>query len=176
MAESAGCASMEPWLRLDSASEADARRLLTMCCGSKRWVDRMMARRPFASRIALQRAAAEEWNMLDPSDWREAFSHHPKIGDRESVEARLPAVRALSEQEQAGVSDAPAAILDALAEGNRRYEERFGYIFIVCATGKRAEEMLTLLHRRLPNDESIELRVAAMEQQKITALRLDGLT
>src|SRR5262245_47873884 len=158
MAASAGCVFMEPWLRLDSASEADARMLLTTCCGSTRWVDRMMARRPFASRAALQMAAAEEWNMLDPSDWREAFSHHPKIGDRESGQSRFSAVRALSEQEQAGVSRASAASLDALAEGNRRYEQRFGYIFIVCATGKSAEEMLTLLHSRLPNDESTELR------------------
>jgi 2-oxo-4-hydroxy-4-carboxy-5-ureidoimidazoline decarboxylase len=167
---------MEPWLRLDSASEADARMLLTTCCGSKRWVDRMMARRPFASGPALQMAAAEEWNMLDPSDWREAFSHHPRIGDLDSLRDRFPMTSQLSEREQADVRAASKTMLEALADANRRYEERFGYIFIVCATGKSVEEMLTLLYQRMPNDEETEIRIAAIEQQKITAIRLDGLT
>ena len=166
---------MEPWQRLDLASDDEARALLTSCCGSTRWADRMVARRPFGSRASLLTAATEEWNTLSPSDWHEAFSQHPKIGDRQPLRERFPTTHQLSEREQAGLRGASEPMLDALAEANRRYEKRFGYIFIVCATGKSAEEMLTLLGQRLPNDETTELRVAAMEQQKITAIRLDGL-
>jgi 2-oxo-4-hydroxy-4-carboxy-5-ureidoimidazoline decarboxylase len=166
---------MEPWRRLDLASADEARRLLTTCCGSNRWVDRMLARRPFGSRVELLTAAREEWNALESPDWREAFAHHPKIGDRDALAARFPATHELSAREQAGIADATVGVLDALAEGNRRYEEKFGYIFIVCATGKRADEMLVLLEARLPNDAATELRVAAAEQAKITELRLQKL-
>ena len=166
---------MEPWQRLDLASDDEARALLTSCCGSTRWADRMVARRPFGSRASLLTAATEEWNTLGPSDWHEAFSQHPKIGDRQSLRERFPTTHQLSEREQAALRGASEPMLDALAEANRHYEKRFGYIFIVCATGKSAEEMLTLLDQRLPNDETTELRVAAMEQEKITAIRLDGL-
>jgi 2-oxo-4-hydroxy-4-carboxy-5-ureidoimidazoline decarboxylase len=166
---------MEPWQRLDRASEADARRLLATCCGSTRWIDRMVARRPFGSRDALSHAARDVWFALDPADWREAFSHHPRIGDRAALAARFAATRALSQQEQSGVAEAPDAVLDALAEGNEAYERRFGYIFIVCATGKRAEEMLALLRSRIDNDPAREIEIAAGEQAKITDLRLAGL-
>ena len=163
---------MEPWRRLDLASADEARRLLATCCGSRRWVDRMLARRPFGSRVDLLTTAREEWNVLESADWREAFAHHPKIGDRDALAARFPATHELSAREQAGIAGATAAVLDALAEGNRRYEEKFGYVFIVCATGKSANEMLALLEARLPNDEATELRIAAAEQAKITELRL----
>jgi 2-oxo-4-hydroxy-4-carboxy-5-ureidoimidazoline decarboxylase len=166
---------MEPWQRLDLASDDQARALLTTCCGSTRWADRMITRRPFGSRAGLLTAAAEEWNALGPSDWHQAFSQHPKMGDRESLRERFPTTHQLSAREQAGLSGASEPMLHALVDANRRYEERFGYIFIVCATGKSVEEMLTLLYERLPNDETTELRVAAMEQEKITAIRLDGL-
>ena len=163
---------MEPWRRLDLASADEARRLLTTCCGSHRWVDRMLARRPFGSRVELLTAARDEWNALESADWREAFAHHPKIGDRDTLSARFPATHELSSREQAGIAGATAAVLDALAEGNRRYEEKFGYIFIVCAAGKGAQEMLALLEARLPNDEATERSIAAAEQAKITELRL----
>lgn len=117
-------------------------------------------------------AAREEWFALSESDWLEAFSHHPKIGDRASLAARFPATHDLSAREQASVGSAHANVIDALAEGNEAYLERFGFIFIVCATGKSAEEMLQLLRDRLPNDRATELRNAAEEQAKITALRL----
>lgn len=165
---------MESWHRIDRASPAEARALLRACCGATRWVERMLARRPFGCRDALQQAARDEWWALSADDWREAFSHHPKIGDREALGARFAGTRDLSENEQAGVTSAPEAVLDALAEGNRAYEGRFGYIFIVCATGKSADEMLALLHERLHHDPQAEIRIAAEEQAKITAIRLDA--
>jgi 2-oxo-4-hydroxy-4-carboxy-5-ureidoimidazoline decarboxylase len=157
---------MEKWRQIDTASAADARALLTTACASRAWIDRMLARRPFGSREALLAAARAEWFALAPADWLEAFSHHPKIGERTAD--RLAAT------EQAGVNQATKDVLIALAEANRIYEAKFGYIFIVCATGKTAEEMLALLRARLPNDPSTEIRIAAEEQNKITALRLSA--
>lgn len=166
---------MASWQRLDTASDADARALLTRCCGSTRWVDRMLARRPFGSQPALHQAARDVWFALDPSDWQEAFSHHPRIGDRDALRTRFAATRSLSEREQAGVSGAPDAVLDALAEGNAAYAQRFGFIFIVCATGKSAQEMLGLLRSRIDNDPTREMQIAAAEQAKITELRLNAI-
>jgi 2-oxo-4-hydroxy-4-carboxy-5-ureidoimidazoline decarboxylase len=167
---------MDSWQRIDRASEQEARDLLRSCCGSQQWVERMLARRPFGQRAALLAAARDEWFALTPDDWREAFGHHPRIGDRAALRARFPATHHLSAREQNGVTGASDAILDALAQHNRTYEERFGYIFIVCATGKSAEEMLALLQQRLPNAPDTEIQIAAEEQAKITALRLDALT
>ena len=148
--------------------------MLSRACGSARWVDRMMERRPFGSDARLLRTARIEWFGLTEADWLEAFSHHPQIGDRASLAARFPATHDLSAQEQAGVGGARDAVLDALAEANAAYLDRFGFIFIVCATGKSADEMLALLRARLPNNRATELRNAAEEQAKITALRLGG--
>jgi 2-oxo-4-hydroxy-4-carboxy-5-ureidoimidazoline decarboxylase len=132
----------------------------------------MMARRPFGSRDSLLSAAQEECQSLDEHDWREAFTHHPKIGDRAALRERFPATHDLSSREQAGVAAASDAVLDALAEANRRYEARFGYIFIVCATGLTADDMLAKLNARLTNAPGTEIALAAAEQAKITALRL----
>jgi 2-oxo-4-hydroxy-4-carboxy-5-ureidoimidazoline decarboxylase len=132
----------------------------------------MMARRPFGSAEALQSLARSEWFSLGEDDWLEAFSHHPKIGDRASLEKRFPSTHDLSSQEQIRVGGANADVITALAEANEIYLERFGFIFIVCATGKSAEEMLKMLRDRLSNDRATELRIAAEEQAKITALRL----
>jgi 2-oxo-4-hydroxy-4-carboxy-5-ureidoimidazoline decarboxylase len=166
---------MEPWKRLDSASPQEARRLLTTCCASSAWVERMLHRRPFGSADALVTAAREAWLNLTHTDWLEAFSHHPKIGDRASLATRFAATAYLSAQEQSGIDDATAQVLKDLAAGNRAYEEKFGYIFIVCATGKSAGEMLALLRERLRNNKETEIRVAAEEQGKITELRLERL-
>lgn len=163
---------MDTWQAIDRAAPDEARRLLARACGSSRWVDRMVGRRPFGSREALLSAARIEWDGLTEDEWREAFSHHPKIGDREMLRQRFPATHALSAREQAGVDHAPDAVLDALADGNRRYEETFGYIFIVCASGRSADEMLAMLTARLGNDPTHEIRIAAAEQARITALRL----
>jgi 2-oxo-4-hydroxy-4-carboxy-5-ureidoimidazoline decarboxylase len=135
----------------------------------------MVARRPFKTREDLFAAAREEWFALTKDDWLEAFRHHPKIGDRTALRQRFPETHHLSEREQAGVSDASDAAIDALADGNRAYEARFGYIFIVCATGRSADEMLTMLAERLDHDPAREIRIAAEEQAKITELRLGGV-
>src|SRR5262245_45502017 len=163
---------MALWRHIDDAPPGQARRLLTECCGSSRWVDRMLRRRPFGSHQQLLANAREVWWSLEPSDWREAFTHHPKIGDREALRSRFASTRGLAEAEQAGVASAADDTLDAFARGNQAYEDRFGYIFIVCATGKSANEMLALLQARMTNDAATEIQIAAEEQAKITSIRL----
>ena len=163
---------MERWRRIEDAPEAEARSLLRICCGAEDWVARMLARRPFGSRDVALTAARDEWFALGPDAWREAFSHHPRIGDAESLRKRFANTRALSEHEQSGASGAPPEVLTALVQGNEAYEARFGYIFIVCATGKSAEEMLALLQARLDNHPDAEIRIAAEEHAKICELRL----
>ena len=132
----------------------------------------MIAARPFGSRDRLFASAEAAWRDLASEDWREAFAAHPKIGDPASLRARFAETRQWAEGEQAGALEASEATLSALAQDNQAYEARFGHIFIVCATGKTAEEMLSLLRARLHNDPDTELRVAAGEQAKITRLRL----
>jgi 2-oxo-4-hydroxy-4-carboxy-5-ureidoimidazoline decarboxylase len=167
---------MDTWQAIDRGSDDVAGRLLGRACGASRWVDRMLQRRPFGSRERLLAAALEEWNALGERDWREAFDHHPKIGDRAALAARFPATHDLSAREQAGVAGASDVVLEELADANRLYESRFGYIFIVCATGLSAREMLDRLRARLENTPAEEITVAAAEQAKITALRLSSAT
>ena len=164
---------MEPWRRLDEATASNARLLLGRCCGSSRWIEGMMARRPFGSSVALLGAARSVWESLDQADWIDAFSYHPQIGERDS--AAPAATRELSQREQAGVADATSDTRVALEEANREYAQKFGYIFIVCATGRSAESMLADLRRRLQNDAETEIHIAAEEQARITALRLEAL-
>jgi 2-oxo-4-hydroxy-4-carboxy-5-ureidoimidazoline decarboxylase len=164
---------MEPWRRLDQATTEDARARLFACCGSTRWATLMLARRPFGSMDRLLADANDVWNALSEDDWKEAFSHHPRIGERNLAQAKFAATRALSEQEQAGLSGASDDVLGALAAVNREYEDRFGYVFLICATGRTAAEMLSIARERLTNDPATEIRIAAAEQATITALRLE---
>ena len=157
---------MERWERISRATVDVARAELRVCCGSSRWVDRMMPHRPFLSRETACRTAREEWFALGPPDWREAFDHHPRIGAQQGTE--------ISAREQSGVASASDDVKRAIAAGNREYEQRFGYIYIVCATGKSADEMLTILRARLKNDPETEIRVAAEEHAKICDLRLSA--
>jgi 2-oxo-4-hydroxy-4-carboxy-5-ureidoimidazoline decarboxylase len=159
-------------LELDAASDDAARAMLTRACGSSKWVDRMMARRPFGRDAKMLSAARVEWFALSEPDWLEAFSHHPRIGDRAALEARFPQTHDLSSKEQSGIGIAGADMLTALEQANTDYFNRFGFIFIASATGKSAAELLALLLSRLQNDRATELRIAAEEQAKITALRL----
>jgi OHCU decarboxylase len=160
--------------RLNALPAHDAEAELRACCGSREWARRVAARRPFRSADELLAAADEVWWDLDPEDWHEAFRAHPRIGERKTAPAQGARAAAWSAQEQGGV-DRDEALAAALAEGNRAYEERFGHIYLVCATGKTGEEMLEILRRRLENDPETEQRVAAQEQAKITRLRLEKL-
>ena len=161
--------------RLNSLGAAEAESELLRCCGSNAWARRMEAQRPFGDAQELLAAADEIWRSLGESDWLEAFAAHPKIGGRHAAREQDAQAQTWSEQEQSGARVAAQATLDELAAANRAYEEKFGHIFIVCATGKSAPEMLDILRARLPNDARTELVNAAEEQRKITRLRLEKL-
>ncbi|HEX8353381.1 MAG TPA: 2-oxo-4-hydroxy-4-carboxy-5-ureidoimidazoline decarboxylase, partial [Pyrinomonadaceae bacterium] len=145
---------------------------LLACCGSSRWAAEVAALRPFWDTGQLLNLAGRVWRELDAGDRLEAFRAHPKIGESKAAAETGEAARRWAEGEQSGARDAAAETLAALAEANREYEARFGFIFIVCATGKTADEMLAALRARIDNDPETELRVAAAEQWRITELRL----
>ena len=155
------------WLNALPADEASNEFL--KCCGSTRWAETMVQRRPFLDIEELTRTANEVWWSLGRADWLEAFRSHPKIGETAAPSQQW------SGQEQAGVRDATQDTIDSLARLNREYENKFGFIFIVCATGKSAGEMLAILRERLRNETDAELPIAAAEQAKITELRLKKL-
>ncbi len=159
-------------LEPEAAAEA-----LRRACGAEGWVQRMLARRPFASSEALYASADDEWRASTRADYLEAFGHHPQIGENlEALRRRFQSTASLSQREQAGVESADEATLRALRDANAAYRERFGFIFIICAAGKTAAEMLAALRARLDNDADTELSIAAAEHAKITRLRLAGLT
>jgi len=160
---------------LNDLPAARAAELLAACCGAPRWVSTMVARRPYASIDELLAAADDVWWSLDQHDWREAFARHPRIGEADSAPSHDERERGWAAGEQASVAIAQDAVRDGLIEANIKYERRFGYIYIVCATGKSADEMLALARGRLHNSPKVELRVAAEEQRKITRLRLEKL-
>ena len=160
---------------LNALPAGEVRTALLACCGSSRWADAMAARRPFATLDAMLDAADDVWWSLAEADWREAFAHHPRIGERASAAPQDARGAVWSAGEQSGVDRAGADVQGELAEANHAYERRFGHIYIVCATGKSAEEMLAIARTRLANDPETELRVAAEEQRKITRLRLAKL-
>jgi OHCU decarboxylase len=154
---------------LNALDAAAATRELLRCCGSTRWAQAMAAARPFPSvEVVLERSDAV-WSALDRSDWLEAFAAHPRIGQRGGGS---PASAPWSSQEQSGVTDASRARLASL---NEAYEQRFGYIFIICASGKSGDEMLRALERRIGNNPGDEVREAAEEQRQIARLRLAKL-
>ncbi len=161
--------------RLNALSAEEAAAELLKCCGSTNWALRMAVQRPFRGLADLLDTADRIWRELSRDDWLEAFSRHPKIGEKAAAQAGAGQPRRWSEEEQAGTRAAPQDVREALAEANREYQARFGYIFIVCATGKSSEEMLALLRNRLQNDPGAELRIAAEEQRRITRLRLEKL-
>jgi 2-oxo-4-hydroxy-4-carboxy-5-ureidoimidazoline decarboxylase len=161
--------------RLNELKVVPARQLLENCCGSKKWVAAMLAERPFASVIGLKSSAREAFNRLTDADWKEAFKRHPRIGDIASLKAKFAGTAGWASGEQAGAASASEEIFKALNEGNEAYFKKHGFIFIICATGKSAAEMLAALNARMPNDTEKELRIAAGEQTKITDLRLDKL-
>lgn len=149
--------------------------LLFNCCGSTAWVKGMMEIFPVNDLVDLLEYAEEKWYDCNPADWMEAFMHHPKIGDTQSVHTTVSPSNDYASQEQKGIESAEKGILTALEKANENYMENFGYIFIVFATGKSAEEMLDILNSRINNDPHEELNIAAGEQNKITRLRLEKL-
>lgn len=162
-------------MTLDALGADEAAARLTACCGSSRWVARMLAARPFRSAQRAKEIADRIWSDLSPTDWREAFDHHPRIGGQQAAVAQDATGARWSSEEQSRVATAGADVKAELARVNEAYERRFGYIYIVCATGKSAEEMLTIARGRLDNDADTELTIAAEEQRKIMQLRLSKL-
>ena len=161
--------------RLNALPAGEASQEFLKCCGSTRWAEAMTARRPYQNLEELTRTANQIWWSLEQSDRLEAFRSHPKIGEKKSAEAVSEQSRKWSGQEQSAVQSANEETLDSLAQLNHQYEAKFGFIFIVCATGKSADEMLALLRQRLQNDIETELPIAAAEQAKITEIRLKKL-
>lgn len=161
--------------RLNSLGTPEAESELLKCCGSREWAGRVTAARPFESMADLIAKADRIWWSLGPRDWLEAFHSHPKIGEQKAAAATAVEAHRWSEDEQSGTRDSAQQTMAVLAELNHEYEEKFGYIFIVCATGKSSEEMLAMLRERLGNSPEQELQIAAAEQAKITRLRLGKL-
>lgn len=144
-------------------------------CGSRAFAEKMAASRPFVSLAQLSAKNAEVWASLAPSDWDEAFRSHPEIGGKKAEGPQTQKSANWSAGEQSRVSEATSDTLTALAEVNVKYREKFGRIYIVCATGKTADEMLAIARARLSNEPGIELGIAGEEQRKITDIRLAKL-
>lgn len=158
--------------RWNELQPAEAAKEILSCCGTSAWADGMARKRPFEDEATVLITSDEVWRSLKASDWLEAFRSHPKIGESRAVQPKGTSSAAWSKQEQNSVAIASDELKRDLAEGNREYEEKFGFIFIVCAAGKSALEILAILRRRLQNGKEIELREAAEEQRQITQLRL----
>ncbi|MDE0792175.1 MAG: 2-oxo-4-hydroxy-4-carboxy-5-ureidoimidazoline decarboxylase [SAR324 cluster bacterium] len=159
---------------LNQGDSEQARIELLKCCGSSKWVNNILAARPFSSVDQLHVQAEKIWLELGKDDYLEAFAAHPKIGESK-VPEKAKNTENWTRKEQAGMLNAADPVKLELEKQNRKYEKKFGYIFIVCATGKSAEEMLDLLQQRLENIPMIEINIAAWEQNKITKLRLNNM-
>ncbi len=160
---------------LNALPDDEAHESFYRCCASDHWAAQMTEARPFDDEEVLLETADKLWWDLSAEHWLEAFEGHPKIGDVDSLREKYGASRSWSEGEQRGVQGADDEVLQKLADLNDAYEEKFGFIFIVCATGKSAREMLRILENRIQNDPDEELQNAAGEQAKITAIRLEKL-
>jgi len=157
----------------NSLEREEAQKLLFQTCGSTKWATTLMSHFPFESETTLVEHATSIWyDDCSEPDWRESFLHHPKIGDVKSLERKFASTKHLAGKEQAGVATATAETIQALAQANTDYESRNGFIFIVCATGKSAAEMLRILQDRLSNTTEEEVHIAMGEQAKITIIRL----
>ena len=160
---------------LNSLTISDANEQFETCCGAANWVEKMNQNRPFQNKDDLYQKAESIWYSLSSKDWLEAFTHHPKIGNIDSLRKKFHNTKSISKDEQSGINDAAESTLKDLAESNQLYQDKFGFIFIICATGKSADEMLALIKIRLNNNANAEMLNAAEEQNKITQLRLEKL-
>ncbi|HXH68279.1 MAG TPA: allantoicase [Candidatus Limnocylindrales bacterium] len=152
-----------------------AMRALLDCCGSKKWAEQMAVSRPFSGEADLFEASDKIWATLAHDDWLEAFLHHPPIGEKRAKARQSATASRWSAKEQSSAQKAAPEVLQELAAQNRAYAEKFGYVFLICASGKSSDEILSALRKRLPNDSDTELRVAVEELRKITRLRLEKL-
>jgi len=158
---------------LDALPEAAFRAQIRKCCGCDAWVEGMVRERPFRTDRHVFESADTVWHALAKKDWLEAFSAHPRIGERPG--ANHASTASWSQSEQSGMDTAAASVTEAIAEGNRAYEKKFGHVFLICATGKTADEMLASLRERLTHDAETEVRIAAREHALITRIRLKKL-
>ena len=149
---------------------------LIKCCSSESWANQLVEQFPFRNKDQLIRTSDDIWfNECHILDWLQAFQGHPKIGDVNSLKEKYANTKDWAGNEQSGMDRANEQVIRDLAKGNDDYENKFGYIFIVCASGKSAQEMLDILNSRLPNDAFTELKIAIGEQAKITNLRIQKL-
>jgi OHCU decarboxylase len=164
-------AVLDAWNKADEATALDA---MIACCGARRWASAMVSLRPISSVVELSEAADRVWATMNEADWMEAFACHPRIGERPARRTAHATAKfdAWSSQEQASAAAAGEKVLSEIAKGNARYEVLYGFTYIVCATGKTAEEMLAILNRRLISNRESELREAAEQQRQITQIRL----
>jgi 2-oxo-4-hydroxy-4-carboxy-5-ureidoimidazoline decarboxylase len=161
-------ARLQAWNAADEVSATDT---MLACCGAQNWASAMVALRPISNVFELSEAADRVWGTMGETDWIEAFACHPRIGERKTAQASAKSA-AWSAQEQSSADSAESTVSQELADGNEQYAAQFGFSYIVCATGKTAGEMLTILKRRLKNDRATELREAAEQQRQITQIRL----
>jgi 5-hydroxyisourate hydrolase/2-oxo-4-hydroxy-4-carboxy-5-ureidoimidazoline decarboxylase len=154
-------------------SREEAAGYLFTCCGAEQWVSHMLTGFPFTGEKQLVSLAETSWyNKCNESDWLLAFEQHPKIGDVKGLTEKFATTKHLAGNEQSGVHTASVTVIEQLAKANAAYESTFGFIFIVCATGRSADEMLRLLENRLSNSREEELAIAMGEQHKISIIRL----
>ena len=159
-------------LRWNALPSDEAAKEILPCCGSRTWANRMAASRPVQDMATLLPTSDRIWHDLSAADWLEAFESHPRIGESRADRESSPQSQDWSAQEQRHASESDASQKQALAQGNREYERRFGRIFIICAMGKSAEEILANLQQRLNNDGAAELQEAAEQQRQIAQIRL----
>jgi 2-oxo-4-hydroxy-4-carboxy-5-ureidoimidazoline decarboxylase len=160
---------------LNSLDEDQLREALQKCSGSFAWCELMTRQRPFSDAEDLKEKSDRAWERLSEEDWLDAFRSHPKIGDVESLRRKFASTAAWASAEQASVYGASEETLKSLTESNARYEQRFGHIFIVFAPGKTADEMLSILNRRLSNSRDVEFSICSAEHKKITLFRIEKL-
>ena len=159
----------------DHLPEEKKKELLLQCCGAAEWIQKMLPIFPVEDLVELLEAAEDKWSQCTAESWREAFAHHPKIGDIDSLKEKFASTSGWASKEQSGVNNADENTLDELNDYNSKYQDKFGYIFIICATDLTATTMLKALKERIFNVEEIEINNAAAEQLKITKLRLEKL-
>lgn len=161
---------------LNSCSVDQFKEELFRCCSSKRFVNELTVLRPFKTQIDLEEKASTIWNSLKKEDWLEAFSHHPQIGgDLNKLKEKFQSTKSWSKGEQSGVEEATENTLKELSEYNLEYQKKFGFVFLICATGKTADEMLQFLKERINNTMEQELQNASIEQEKIIKIRINKL-